>query len=297
MGYLVPALCQTRKVGSPTQKAVLMALASYAWDDGSSIWVSKATLAADLEMGHRTIQVAIKELVEKGLLIEVGERQVKHGFSIEYRIDLDAVEALERTRDPRKKTYKEGRSSCTPSSKRVQETAQTGAADDTNGCRSCTQSCKEYINPPNAQAQAREADFGFSEEFWNDLLKALHLDPQKLGKWWSGKAAQLHVAGWLALGLSESQILTVARKSRERQPEAPQGPKALDGVMSAAARQPQAAPPASHDEMKAFWAEKLNTEAFVAPSSISVAMATDLIRSGLVPAARLRSRGIAYSAP
>lgn len=298
MGYIVPGICQTRKVGSPTQKAVLMALASYAWDDGSSVWVTKATLAADLEMGHRTVQDAIRALVEKGLLIVVGEREIKHGFTVEYRIDLDAVEALEQTRDPRKKTFKNGCGSRTPVAKTGAAAAPTGAGDCSNGCGSRTQLSKEYINkPPCAQArEAEEEEEGsnseFSKGFWTDLLDALNVDPTSPGKWWSGEVARKHVAGWLRRGLSEERILEVARKSREKQPEAPNGPKALDAAMTAAASAPK---PASATDVLAFWAEKLRGSAYVAPSSLSISLANELLRRGLVATDDLRRRGIAFT--
>ena len=54
MSNLVSNLVQTKKVGSNTQKSILMYMADKASDDGTGIWVSKKNMAADLEMAIRT---------------------------------------------------------------------------------------------------------------------------------------------------------------------------------------------------------------------------------------------------
>ncbi|HCP80327.1 MAG TPA: hypothetical protein DIT67_01590, partial [Octadecabacter sp.] len=88
-----------RKVGSPTMKSVMLYMADSASDDGSGIWVSKATMAADLEFkSKRTVQGAIGDLMAAKLVSEVGQRGCSHGYTIEYRINLDAVLALPVTR-------------------------------------------------------------------------------------------------------------------------------------------------------------------------------------------------------
>lgn len=163
------------------------------------------------------------------------------------------------------------------------------------------------INPTGAHAcepvreaapeaeQQQVAEKKFSQGFWQDLLKALSVDLQEPGKWWTGPKAEAHVAGWLALGLSEDEILAAARKSRERHDQAPDGPKALDGVMKAAASKPKAEAPASQDQILTFWAEKLNSGAYVAASAIKVGTANALIAQGLVKPETLRNYGIAFT--
>jgi hypothetical protein len=99
MSNEVHALCQRRKVGSPTIKAVLMYMSDRAADDGSGIWCSKSHMAADLEMSKRTVQNAIAELIERGLINECGQRKCDRGFTVDYRINLDAISALEATRE------------------------------------------------------------------------------------------------------------------------------------------------------------------------------------------------------
>lgn len=88
-----------RKIGSPTMKSVMLYMADSASDDGSGIWVSKTTMAADLEFkSKRTVQGAIGDLMRVGLVSEVGQRACAHGYTIEYRINLEAVLALPATR-------------------------------------------------------------------------------------------------------------------------------------------------------------------------------------------------------
>ncbi|MCF7747002.1 hypothetical protein GLP43_05405 [Sulfitobacter sp. M39] len=103
MSNIVSALVQKRKVGSPTRKGILMFMASCASDDGSGVWTSKATMARDLEMGKRTVQVSIDDLAKQGLISEVGTRRCAHGFTIEYRLNLHAIKALEPTNPERSK--------------------------------------------------------------------------------------------------------------------------------------------------------------------------------------------------
>ena len=62
MSNLVSNLIQTKKVGSLTKKAILMYMADKASDDGSGIWVSKANMAADLEMTDRAVRIHIKDM-------------------------------------------------------------------------------------------------------------------------------------------------------------------------------------------------------------------------------------------
>lgn len=68
----------------------------------------------------------------------------------------------------------------------------------------------------------------------------------------------------------------MARKSRERHNAAPDGPKALDAQTKATAARSRATAPAIQDEVRRFRAGKLNSGAFMAASSIRIAMADTL---------------------
>ncbi|WP_158644537.1 helix-turn-helix domain-containing protein [Paracoccus jeotgali] len=99
MSNLISATVQRRVVGSATRKSVLLYMADKAADDGSGIWTSKANIARDLELGVRAVQYAIRSLVDAGLLIEIGQRDCKHGYTVEYGIVIDVVSVLPSTRD------------------------------------------------------------------------------------------------------------------------------------------------------------------------------------------------------
>lgn len=62
--------------------------------------------------------------------------------------------------------------------------------------------------------------------------------------------------------------------------------------MTAAAATPK---PAAPDDVLGFWAEKLRGSAYVAPSSLSISLANELLRRGLVVIDDLRRRGIAFT--
>jgi len=76
-----------------------MFMAACASDDGSGIWTSKANIAADLEMSKRTVQRAVDALLAASLISEVGQRKCRNGFTVEYRINIEAIEKLPSTRD------------------------------------------------------------------------------------------------------------------------------------------------------------------------------------------------------
>jgi len=98
MSHIAAGLVQRRRTGSFASKAVLLFMAGFASDDGTGIWTSKTNIAADLEMSKRTVQRAVDALREQGLISQIGQRKCRHGFTVEYRIDLAAVEKLPSTR-------------------------------------------------------------------------------------------------------------------------------------------------------------------------------------------------------
>lgn len=75
-----------------------MYFADRASDDGAGIWASKVNIAADIEMSRQGVQKIIKEFVGAGIITEVGKRKIQNGFTFEYALNLDAINALESTR-------------------------------------------------------------------------------------------------------------------------------------------------------------------------------------------------------
>ena len=98
MSNKISSTIQTKKVGSPTKKAILMYMADKASDDGTGIWVSKPNMAADLEMTDRAVRKHIKEMVDMGIIGEAGQRKCRYGYTIDYAINMKAILLLESTR-------------------------------------------------------------------------------------------------------------------------------------------------------------------------------------------------------
>jgi len=180
-----------------------------------------------------------------------------------------------------------------------------------------TNPVREPLSKPvkeEEDAQAREA---ISEEFFAELIRALGLDPAALPGWWQGWPPREHVRRWRDdLGLDEDAILAVAEASRRDHPEPPDGPKALDRAMQRAAlrlkqtgaavakkgpatgngetrrRKRDDGPRPSDDELAAFYAELVNSDRFLPPSTISNTMRDAMLTRGLVTVERLRERGV-----
>ncbi len=156
-------------------------------------------------------------------------------------------------------------------------------------------------------AAAREADF---DRFFAELLSALGFAANVgLPAWWQGAPARTHVRRWVDdLGLSEDRIIETAIETRSDHPNPPDGPKALDRFMERAARcdaqvaantgkakrsrKAQGTPPPSADELAAFYAAKVNSDAYLPQNMISAAMCGLMLARGLVTPERLRMRGV-----
>jgi len=95
MSYDVTTLVSRKKIGSQVKKAVLLRMSSYASDDGSGVWVSKSRLALVLEMSERSVQRAIKDMVNERILIEAGKRECKNGYTVDYTINLQILKSFD----------------------------------------------------------------------------------------------------------------------------------------------------------------------------------------------------------
>ena len=92
MSHLVTAEVYKRRIGSMLQKAVLLRMADRANDDGSDVWMSKQTIANEIEASRRGVISTVLKLVERGLLIEVGRH--KQYRTVRYNISMDALREL-----------------------------------------------------------------------------------------------------------------------------------------------------------------------------------------------------------
>ena len=83
-----------RDLRTPMRKSVMALFADKASDDGSGIYASKQTMADELCCSKQAILDTIKAFVAEGLLVEIRKRRVANGFTVEYGIVVDALEAL-----------------------------------------------------------------------------------------------------------------------------------------------------------------------------------------------------------
>lgn len=126
--------------------------------------------------------------------------------------------------------------------------------------------------------------------------------------YWADDALAAHVAVWRSYGLSDDQITAEAKNSRARNPDAPDGPKALDRWMETAAKakrnapQPgqakatqraESKPPPTPQERLNFYADWVNGDKPLPPSTINNTLAHSLLDAGMVTRERLKARGVA----
>lgn len=81
-----------RDLGTGTRKSLMVLLADKASDDGQGIYASKQTIACELNVTKKTVITNIDQLVVDGLLVVVGERPCNGGYTVEYAINVAALE-------------------------------------------------------------------------------------------------------------------------------------------------------------------------------------------------------------
>lgn len=180
-----------------------------------------------------------------------------------------------------------------------------------------TNPVREPLSKPVKEEEDAQAREGLSDEFFEELLRALGLAPTALPGWWQGWPPREHVRRWRDdLGLDEEAIIAVAEASRRDHPEPPDGPKALDRTMQRAAqrlkqtgaavvakgsanghgetrrRKRESGPRPSDDELATFYAELVNSDRFLPANTISNTMRDAMLARGLVTPERLRMRGV-----
>ena len=295
MSNVVSALVQKRKVGSPTRKAILMFMASCASDDGTGVWSSKATMARDLEMGKRTVQVSIDDLVAQGLISEVGTRSCAHGFTVEYCMNLGAILALEPTNpnEVRKGKSKRSDTSTRPAKSRgagdapVQDVHPTGAADAPQDVQDVHPNLTGTILEPPTRTDAREAAVSEFEVIWSEYPT----DRQR-GK----TACQECVVQALADGVPANRIIAAVRSyAKETSGYTRSKVSFADNWFKAHRWQdhgPKVSAGKSDNDPAMFWAGRIKAGKPVHGNPISAGLAREMIGRGLVSADQLQSVGV-----
>ena len=95
MSNHIISLVYRRKLGSNLRKSLMALLADKASDDGGGIYASKQTIADELDCSKRAVIDTIQKFIAEGLLREVGQRKSPTGYTVEYAINVEAVERLE----------------------------------------------------------------------------------------------------------------------------------------------------------------------------------------------------------
>lgn len=282
MSNLISASVQRRLVGSATRKSVLGYMADKAADDGSGIWTSKANIARDLELSRRAVQLAIQELIRDGLVTETGQRDCKHGFTVEYSIVIEAVDNLPSTREPR-----------SPRESDARVTRESGSHDPVNQIHP-NHPYKDTTTPP-----AKDAAVDNSDPQTRCLAVAgPGLCPASRAE--IIKTAEV-IEGWLREGIDlDTDILPVIRA---RTPTIRISPIRTWGYFTDAVRaahrqrlrqpaRPQGAEKTSANPQLHFYADWVNADRYLPPSAISNSVALALLEAGLTSAERLALRGV-----
>lgn len=226
MSHKVVTLVCSRIVGSAAQKAVLVNMADKASDGGEGVFASKATIAAETEMGLSTVKRAINDLLEKGLISEVGTKACTNGHTVVYDMNLTAIRALEEWKPERGSARTPSRADPVQSGRGPERTVTRSRAD-----RDPVQSGPQTVLEPslNKEAEegacARETDHGLVSK----LTHALGFDHHgQIPRYWVAPDAALIVSRWqIDLGLTPQEILQVAIGNMRAHGSPANGPKTL----------------------------------------------------------------------
>ena len=98
MSVRVSSKIYRAKLGSAARKSVALKLADCANDDGSSIFPAVKTIAREVELSPRHVKRILKAFVGEKLLVVVKQGGCGPGHTTEYRLDLQKLDVLPRTK-------------------------------------------------------------------------------------------------------------------------------------------------------------------------------------------------------
>jgi DNA-binding transcriptional ArsR family regulator len=97
MSIVVMKLVYQARLGSAARKAVATKLADHAQDDGSQVFPGLSRIAKETELSKSTVQRAIRDLLDAGILVLVEQGGSGPRDTSKYRFDLAKLAALPRT--------------------------------------------------------------------------------------------------------------------------------------------------------------------------------------------------------
>jgi DNA-binding transcriptional ArsR family regulator len=320
---------------APATKLVLWFLADRHNPD-FGCFPSQEQLAHDCEMSRASVNRHLDELEARGLIRRERrvDPQTRRQRPTRYRLAFEAGFAVEPAAGPAPEPCPEMRHGSGTADERaavpcldlrhgpdpVRVSSHGGSVSHSSATLTGKETGKEE---EEEDASARDAEIVDAEPvvglpeirtpagLLRAVIEAVGLDPGGwIPGWWRGPEAEAHVTGWLKRGLSAADVVDLARRSREDNPEPPDGPKALDRVMERAARSraadarrtsrrtpsKPADPPASPQQkldLLAFLAERMAAGQYVPPSALTPVQAREMVHRGLATREALVARGIA----
>ncbi len=164
MSYSAMALARPIKTGSPTAKAVLLAIANYADEEGIC-WPSQEQLAEDTELSRHSIMRAIDALEEMGLLSRE-RRHRKDGCRSSDLIMLDLSSTAQRSTEQRSTEQR---------STELRSTQQQPKSHSATA-----EPIRETISSSKARASKPKGEETLAFEAYNDLAGELGLSKAQL---------------------------------------------------------------------------------------------------------------------
>lgn len=230
MSHKVVTLVCSRIVGSAAQKAVLVNMADKASDGGEGVFASKATIAAETEMGLTTVKRAINELVEKGLIVEAGHRACTNGHTVVYDMVIGAISALPEWKPARRSLRTPSRADPVQSGRGPERTVTPSRADPHPVQSGPLTILEPSLNQGGGEEGAR-AKPDAAPSLVSRLAEALGFNSPKGSGWpkyWVAADAHLIVARWgTDLGLTDDEVIEVATANARQHGSPANGPKTL----------------------------------------------------------------------
>lgn len=167
--------CFKIKFGSPQLKAVAIALADHAHDDGTKIWPSVRALAEKTELSERTVQYKLRELEAAGLIVLVEEGGHGPKDTREYKFDMKILRGLS---DGELELREEKGATDAPiKTLRVQQVQLRVQATTDKGAPGAPEPSLNHQEPSGAQARASDVNARAACAFRRQPRLVLATDP------------------------------------------------------------------------------------------------------------------------
>lgn len=186
-GY-VAGLCYEVKFGCPTTKAVAVALADHAWQDGTKAFPSIRLLADKCEVSTRTVQRALRRLEQIGVLVIVKSGGCGPRDTREWKFDLHLLRTVAATETKQiipdakgdKMAHSEDELRVTP----VTAKGDTGDAKGDTGVTRTVNNLQEPRTAPLPPTQDEAPPSGQSDDLeWKGAVRPILIIKPGEGAW------------------------------------------------------------------------------------------------------------------